>query len=117
LIILVKYDPKLKNGSDILLLGARPPHAICTVTVGLYPYIPPLLLGVIIVPILSITCELRKLGHVQIVGFVFVKVAMVIPSYDSPMEGSSTTFELLPLDSCLSFASLLKAHLLSYSEI
>jgi hypothetical protein len=87
--------------------------------VGLYPYIPPLLLGGSFCPlfILSITYELRRLGHVQIVGFVSMKVAMAIPSYDNPMEGSFTTFELLPLNSCLSFSSLLKACLFSYFKI
>jgi hypothetical protein len=39
---------------------------------------------------------------------------MPIPSFDSPREGSSTTFELLPLDDHPSFSSLLKAYLLSY---
>ncbi len=108
--------PKLKNGSDILLLGALPPHTICTMMVGLCPCIPLLLLGGSNCPpfILNITYELKRLGHVQIVGFVSMKVAMAIPSYDSPMEGSFTTFEFLPLDICLSFSSLLKACPFSY---
>jgi hypothetical protein len=41
---------------------------------------------------------------------------MAIPSFDSPKEGSSTTFELLPLDNHPSFSSLLKAYFLSYSK-
>ncbi len=41
---------------------------------------------------------------------------MAIPSFEGPNEGSSTTFELLPLDGRLSFSSFLKACLLSYCE-
>jgi hypothetical protein len=99
------YHPKLKNGNDILLLSTLPSHAICIVMVGLCPNIPPLLLGGSNCPlfVLNITCELRRLEHVQIVGFLYVKVVVTIPSYDNPMEGSSTIFELLPLDNCLRF--------------
>jgi hypothetical protein len=41
---------------------------------------------------------------------------MAIPSFDGPREGNSATSKLLPLDGHLSFSSLLKACLLSYSE-
>ncbi len=41
---------------------------------------------------------------------------MAIPSFDSPREGSSTIFELLPLDGHLSFSKFLKAYLLPYFE-
>lgn len=41
---------------------------------------------------------------------------MAIPSSNVPRDGSSTTFVLLPLNNHLSFLSLFKACLLSYSE-
>jgi hypothetical protein len=61
-----------------MLIGALPPHIDCIMMVGFYSNILPLFFGDnnrSTPPfVISITCELRGLGHVQSVGYIFVRV-------------------------------------------